>query len=446
MMADTILIDLKALLVEREDCDAGTVQRLRDGLAQGKTQYRTLRDVNDVLKKRLESAAGPVAKKLHLKIGIVNYFLGHLGDSIENLKQAEGALGAFYLGKALLERRELDDAFKAFDKAEKAGYTSAQVQLQKAGIHRQRGELKEATALLKKMEDQASHNAEFHFQTASLALVEGHRDQGLKSLERAVELDPAHTGALFQLGHANDLAGNDDDAVGYYERCLTHPPLHIGLLVNLGVLYEDQSKYEKAVDCYKRILHSDPNHEQARLFLKDAQASLVQEYNPEAELANTRFSQVLEIPVTDFELSVRSRNCLKKMNIRTLGDLTRVSEQQLLSSKNFGETSLLEIKEILGAKGLRLGQALEEGGMYDRRFSPQPAVSEQEQAILNKSVGELNLSVRARKCMNRLGINSLGELITRSADELLESKNFGMTSLNEVREKLRQYGITLRGD
>ena len=80
---------------------------------------------------------------------------------------------------------------------------------------------------------------------------------------------------------------------------------------------------------------------------------------------------MLEIPVTDFELSVRSRNCLKKMNIRTLGDLTRVSEQQLLSSKNFGETSLLEIKEILGGKGLRLGQALEEGGMYDRRFAPQ---------------------------------------------------------------------------
>ena len=63
-------------------------------------------------------------------------------------------------------------------------------------------------------------------------------------------------------------------------------------------------------------------------------------YNPEEEHARSRFSQVLEIPVTDFELSVRSRNCLKKMNIRTLGDLTRVSEQQLLSSKNFGETSL----------------------------------------------------------------------------------------------------------
>ena len=48
--------------------------------------------------------------------------------------------------------------------------------------------------------------------------------------------------------------------------------------------------------------------------------------------------------------------------------------------------------------------------------------------------------------MNRLGINSLGDLIARSADELLESKNFGVTSLAEVREKLVQLGLSLRGD
>jgi DNA-directed RNA polymerase subunit alpha len=135
------------------------------------------------------------------------------------------------------------------------------------------------------------------------------------------------------------------------------------------------------------------------------------------------------------------------MNIRTLGDLTRISEQQLLSSKNFGETSLGEIKQILSAKGLRLGQALEQGGgHFERRFPSSAPLSDAEQAVLNKSVSELNLSVRARKCMNRLGINNIGELIQRTADELLESKNFGMTSLNEVREKLRSMGLTLRGD
>ena len=180
--------------------------------------------------------------------------------------------------------------------------------------------------------------------------------------------------------------------------------------------------------------------------IKDSQASQTMYYNPEEEHAFSRFSQVLEIPVTDFELSVRSRNCLKKMNIKTLGDLTRVSEQQLLASKNFGETSLQEIKDMLTSKGLRIGQSLEEGSTYERRFAPQQPLSDQEQAVLNKPVTDLNLSVRARKCMNRLGINTLGELIQRTADELLEAKNFGMTSLNEVREKLRQYGLSLRGD
>ena len=95
---------------------------------------------------------------------------------------------------------------------------------------------------------------------------------------------------------------------------------------------------------------------------------------------------------------------------------------------------------------MRLGQSLEEGSQFERRFTSTDNLSEQEQAVLNKPVAELNLSVRARKCMNRLGISTLGELIQRTADELLESKNFGMTSLNEVREKLRQYGLTLRGD
>jgi DNA-directed RNA polymerase subunit alpha len=65
---------------------------------------------------------------------------------------------------------------------------------------------------------------------------------------------------------------------------------------------------------------------------------------------------------------------------------------------------------------------------------------------MNKPVSELNLSVRARKCMNRLGIATLGELVQRTSDELLEAKNFGMTSLSEVREKLTPYGLKLRGD
>jgi DNA-directed RNA polymerase subunit alpha len=449
-MVEPMMTDLKALLVEKEDCDAGTVQRLRDALSQSTQQYKSLREVTELLKKKLEGATGAPAKRWHLKLGIASFFLGYTQQAADHLKQAEGPLANFYLGRAQVSQGHLEEAFKAFDKAEKLGYNASQVQLQKANIHRLRGEIAEARAILEKQKDQASHNAEYHFQLGSCFLAEGERAKAIAAFEEAIRHDPGHTGALFQLGRANDLAGNDEDAIDYYERCLKSPPVHVGTLKNLGILYEDHERYDKAVECFKRVLAYAPQDEQARLFFKDADASLSMYYSPEDEHEMSRFSQVLEIPVTDFELSVRSRNCLKKMNIKTLGDLTRVTEQQLLSSKNFGETSLAEIKEMMGSKGLRLGQSLEDGQgpIGDRPYRPlslQPA-NEEQAALLAKPVSDLNLSVRARKCMIRLGINSLGELCQRTADELLEAKNFGQTSLTEVREKLGQLGLTLRGD
>ena len=91
-MVEAMLIDLKAMLVERDECNAGTVQKIREALAQGKTQYRTLRDVTDTLKKKAEAAPPAQAKTWHLKLGIASFFLGHLGDAVTHLKQADGAL------------------------------------------------------------------------------------------------------------------------------------------------------------------------------------------------------------------------------------------------------------------------------------------------------------------------------------------------------------------
>lgn len=444
-MTDPV-IDLKMLLVEKEDCDAGTVQKLREGLAQGGNQFKSLKEVNDILKKKIETAPPSLQKKLHLKLGIVSYFLGYMANSVEHLRQVEVPLGFFYLGRALVNRQLYDEAIRAFERAEKAGYSAPQVQLQRAGVLRLKGEIKEARQQLAKLQDQSSYSSEYHYQLGGCLQAEGDKLAALKSLERAVELEPGHTGALFQLGYFNDLAGNDEEAISYYERCLKSPPVHKGVLNNLGVLYEDNNQFEKAVDCFSRLVKADSQDTRAKLFFKDATASVTMEYNPDEETTSQAFKQVLEIPVTDFELSVRSRNCLKKMGIRTLGDLTRVTEASLLASKNFGETSLEEIKHIIVSKGLRIGQALEQGTQYEFRYRPQQQLSPEEQAILSKPVTDLNLSVRARKCMNRLQIATLGELTQRTADELLEAKNFGQTSLVEVREKLTALGLKLRGD
>ncbi|MFO0876974.1 MAG: DNA-directed RNA polymerase subunit alpha C-terminal domain-containing protein [Gemmataceae bacterium] len=440
------LIDLKALLVERPDCDAGTVQQLRNALAQGGTQHRTLRDVTETLKKKLESAPPAQVKTWHLKIGICSYFLGFTSQAVEHLRQADTALSNFYLGRALVSRADYEEALKAFDKAEKSGYNASQVRLQRAGIFRLRGDVPEAKKTLSGLQELSSHSSEFHYQLGMCHLHEGDQHTAVQMFERATSLDPGHTNALFQLGHANDLAGNDEEAIQCYERCLKHPPVHVGTLINLGVLYEDHERYDKAAECYRQVLAANPTDEEARLFYKDAQASLTMYYSPEEEQEMSKRSQVLDIPVTDFELSVRARNCLKKMNIRTLGDLTRISEQQLLSSKNFGETSLAEIKEMMTSKGLRLGQSIQDGQSTEVRYRPSQPVSEEQAAVMNKPVSELNLSVRARKCMNRLGINTLGDLIQRSQEELLEAKNFGQTSLQEVKERLTAYGLRLRDE
>src|SRR5882672_2918578 len=105
-MVEPMMIDLKALLVERPDCDAGTVQQLRNALGQGGTQYRTLRDVTDTLKKKLETAQPAQAKVYHLKVGIASFFLGFTSQAIVHLRQAETALASFYLGRALTSRGE----------------------------------------------------------------------------------------------------------------------------------------------------------------------------------------------------------------------------------------------------------------------------------------------------------------------------------------------------
>lgn len=62
---------------------------------------------------------------------------------------------------------------------------------------------------------------------------------------------------------------------------------------------------------------------------------------------------------------------------------------------------------------------------------------------LNLSLAELNLSVRATNCLEMEDINTVRDLVSRSEDDLLEVRNFGETTLNEVRERLEQIGLRL---
>ena len=70
---------------------------------------------------------------------------------------------------------------------------------------------------------------------------------------------------------------------------------------------------------------------------------------------NERIRAILNTPVEQLELSVRSSNCLKNANIKTIGELTRKTEDDITRTRNFGKKSLQEIKEKLKEWNLGLG-------------------------------------------------------------------------------------------
>ena len=76
----------------------------------------------------------------------------------------------------------------------------------------------------------------------------------------------------------------------------------------------------------------------------------------------TRLKDLFKTPIDDLELSVRSVNSLKNSNIRSMGDLVRQTETQILQVKNFGKKSLQEIADLLEREGLNFGMRYEENG------------------------------------------------------------------------------------
>lgn len=77
--------------------------------------------------------------------------------------------------------------------------------------------------------------------------------------------------------------------------------------------------------------------------------------NDDVDEEEERIRKILNTSVEDLELTVRSSNCLKNANIRTIGDLTRKTEDEIAKTRNFGKKSLMEIKDKLKEWNLTLG-------------------------------------------------------------------------------------------
>jgi len=87
---------------------------------------------------------------------------------------------------------------------------------------------------------------------------------------------------------------------------------------------------------------------------------LPEEITEEVESTEEKvFAEKLNMPITELELSVRSSNCLKDAKIKSIGELVKKSEMEMLKYRNFGKKSLTEINKILQEMGLSLGMKMD---------------------------------------------------------------------------------------
>jgi len=399
----------------------------------------------------LEGQSSPHAEQA-LKLAVIALILGRFARAVEILRSApEGQDKRWMLGLAFKGQGDYAHALADFQRALTRGFDEVRVRAEMVECHRRAGDLAAAGQELKKLEKAGSGSARYFFQAAGIAEAEGQFEQAAELLDQAVETDPDYIPALFRLAYLEDLKGDEGRAIELYDRCLRRQPTHVNALINRAVLHEDAAEFTQAAGLLRRVLDVYPNHGRARLFLRDVESSMSMYYDEDLEKRKDKFHQVLEMPISDFELSVRSRNCLKKMGIKTLGDLTRITESELLSYKNFGETSLSEIKVILTSKNLRLGQAVEDqASKKAANILPGGESQEEqedeltEQSELAKSIDELKLSVRSKKCLQKLNVETIGHLAEYTEAQLMAIKNFGNVSLREVQEKLTELGLALR--
>lgn len=115
-----------------------------------------------------------------------------------------------------------------------------------------------------------------------------------------------------------------------------------GRYVNLQDYYSRHGAYEENSDKFLEAIKK----------LKDKEISntnYIEDIHDEAVI------KVLNKSIDELNLSLRASNCLKNANIRTIGELTKKTEDDLAKTRNFGKISLLEIKTKLHELGLTLG-------------------------------------------------------------------------------------------
>jgi DNA-directed RNA polymerase alpha subunit len=199
-------------------------------------------------------------------------------------------------------------------------------------------------------------------------------------------------------------------------------------------------------------------------------------------LMSTAESQTFDVRRVDLEhldLSTRTRNCLFRAKITTVGELAARTDADILRIQNAGRKTVKEVREVLGALGLKLHGdarltaarnlkliaelqahtplvsqretnriALESLRPDGRQLNSVPVTTEKFSVLdlMSVDLERLDLSVRTRNCLFRAEIKTIGELTEYTGADILRIQHAGQKTLREVREILGALGLKLQAD
>ena len=371
---------------------------------------------------------GSLKEDAKVRGAILAYALGFFADAEELLGDGKDAYAQALLG---LINAELGDQAEAKDRFAAAAKSLPEAKIE---VVRSLVDANHADDAEKALGN-VGEGADREFLQGRIHELRNNTEAAINAYEAALEANPEHVEAAFKLGVLLDRIGDDDMAVEYFLTCADVTPHYIPGVINLGILYDERGEPNAAVDCFRQVLAYNPRNRRAAMLLRDAKASRTMYYDEREEREREKMEKIMRTPVNDFELSVRSRNCLAKMNIFTLGDLLSITEQEMLSYKNFGETSLKEVKEMLAMRGLRLGM---------NREGDERLLSKADQKVLGESTEKLELSPKGNGVLEALGVTRIGDLVQYTDLDLYKVAGSGQSVVQELSTALGAFGAGLR--
>ncbi|MBI5779706.1 MAG: tetratricopeptide repeat protein [Planctomycetes bacterium] len=431
------------ILLEKENVDLDELMGMRKAmLLSMKTRGQLEKTFSraDEAKKELSSQAKAIARK-----GVICWMLDKTEEAIKYLEEGSSTDEATYiLGLCYMETGRNEKAHKLLAASYKTYSDSPEVFASYLDSLIKTGQIDEVLQIIQKVKGKFAKSPMLSYYHGLCLEQQGDYDKAEEEYENALDIDSEYAPAIFRLAYRYDLSGKDEDALELYEKLLHIKPTHINALINLGIFYEDNDEPQKALECYEAVLNIHPNHSRANLYKEDARSSLVMYYDDNLKRKEQELKRLLSQPLSEFQLPTRARNGLDELNIKTIGELVRKTEDELLSHENFGAKSLVDIKDLLARRGLMLSAENRPITLESLLKSYISAETPKQVDVVNKPIFEIDWSARVKASLTRLKVYTFGDLANKSEKDFMDLPNFGQTSLDEIRRRLEQFGLSLK--